>query len=111
MKTTMDNSFTLKNILMSFLIYALLFLGTGCSSNEDRKQAYFDRGMELYKQGNYTKARLEFKNVLQIDPKDADAYYMFGLLEEKEENWRKAFSLYFRAVELKPNHKDAQVHL
>ncbi|MCG8035551.1 MAG: tetratricopeptide repeat protein [Candidatus Thiodiazotropha taylori] len=111
MKTIMDNSFTLKNILMSFLICTLLFLETGCSSKEDRKQAYFDRGMELYKQGNYTKARLEFKNVLQIDPKDADAYYMFGLLEEKEENWRKAFSLYFRAVELKPNHKDAQVHL
>ncbi|MCG7899175.1 MAG: tetratricopeptide repeat protein, partial [Candidatus Thiodiazotropha weberae] len=77
----------------------------------DRKQAYFDRGMELFDQGNYTKARLEFKNVLQIDPKDADGYYMFGLLEEKEENWRKAFSLFFRAVELNPEHQDAQVHL
>jgi tetratricopeptide (TPR) repeat protein len=85
--------------------------GAGCSSKEDRKQAYFDRGMELYNQGNFTKARLEFKNVLQIDPKDADAYYMFGLLEEKEENWRKAFSLFFRAVELNPQHQDAQIHL
>ncbi|MBV2123385.1 MAG: tetratricopeptide repeat protein [Candidatus Thiodiazotropha sp. (ex Ctena orbiculata)] len=36
---------------------------------------------------------------------------MFGLLEEKEENWRKAFSLFFRAVELNPEHQDAQVHL
>ncbi|MEW8625387.1 MAG: tetratricopeptide repeat protein [Candidatus Thiodiazotropha sp.] len=107
----MDYSFSLNKILFSFLACCLLILGTACSSKEDRKQAYFDRGMELYNQGNYTKARLEFKNVLQIDPKDADGYYMFGLLEEKEENWRKAFSLFFRAVELNPKHQDAQVHL
>ncbi|MCG7923574.1 MAG: tetratricopeptide repeat protein [Candidatus Thiodiazotropha lotti] len=100
-----------KNILFSFLIFSFLMLGTACTSKENRKQHYFDRGIELYNQGNYTKARLEFKNVLQIDPQDADAYYMFGLIEEKEENWRKAFSLFFRAVELKPEHQNAQVHL
>ncbi|WP_268804413.1 tetratricopeptide repeat protein [Candidatus Thiodiazotropha endoloripes] len=107
----MDISSSLNKTLLTFLACSLLVLGTACSSKEDRKQAYFDRGMELFDQGNYTKARLEFKNVLQIDPKDADGYYMFGLLEEKEENWRKAFSLFFRAVELNPEHQDAQVHL
>ena len=111
MKTTMEIAFKSHKLLFSLLICSVLLFGTACSSKEDRKQSYFDRGMELYNQGNYTKARLEFKNVLQIDPKDADAYYMFGLLEEKEENWRKAFSLFFRAVELKPEHQDAQVHL
>ncbi|MCG8582633.1 MAG: tetratricopeptide repeat protein [Bacteroidales bacterium] len=107
----MDSSYKLDKLLFSMLVCFVLVVGTACSSKEDRKQSYFDRGMELYDQGNYTKARLEFKNVLQIDPKDADAYYMFGLLEEKEENWRKAFSLFFRAVELNPEHQDAQVHL
>ncbi|MBW9261410.1 MAG: tetratricopeptide repeat protein [Candidatus Thiodiazotropha sp. (ex. Lucinisca nassula)] len=111
MKTTMEFALKLYKLLLGSFLCAVLLLGTACSSKEDRKQSYFDRGMELYSQGNYTKARLEFKNVLQIDPKDADAYYMFGLLEEKEENWRKAFSLFFRAVELKPEHQDAQVHL
>ncbi|MCU7944118.1 MAG: tetratricopeptide repeat protein [Candidatus Thiodiazotropha sp. (ex Cardiolucina cf. quadrata)] len=67
--------------------------------------------MTLYNQGNYTKARLEFKNVLQIDPKDANAYYMFGRIEEKDENWTKAYALYLRATELDPIHVDAQVHL
>ncbi len=111
MKTTLDLSFSVKKSLLIVLVCSVLAMILGCSSKEDRKQAYFDRGMGLYNQGNYTKARLEFKNVLQIDPKDADAYYMFGLLEEKEENWRKAFSLFFRAVELNPKHLDAQVHL
>ncbi|MCW4252183.1 MAG: tetratricopeptide repeat protein [Candidatus Thiodiazotropha taylori] len=111
MKTTMEFALKLFKLLLGSFLCAVLLLSAACSSKEDRKQSYFDRGMELYSQGNYTKARLEFKNVLQIDPKDADAYYMFGLLEEKEENWRKAFSLFFRAVELKPEHQDAQVHL
>ena len=93
-----------------FLLLVLLLL-TACSDTAERKQKYFDRGMDLYEQGNFTKARLEFKNVLQIDPKDADAHFMFGQLEEKEENWRKAYALYFRAVELNPKHVDAQVHL
>ncbi|MEW8194679.1 MAG: tetratricopeptide repeat protein [Candidatus Thiodiazotropha sp.] len=78
---------------------------------EERKQKYFDRGMELFNQGNFTKARLEFKNVLQIDPKDADAYFMFGQIEEKEENWPKAYALFLRATELDPKHVGAQVHL
>ncbi|MET0070416.1 MAG: tetratricopeptide repeat protein [Candidatus Thiodiazotropha sp.] len=67
--------------------------------------------MELFEQGNFTKARLEFKNVLQIDPKDANAYYMFGQIEEKEENWPKAYALFLRATELDPKHVKAQVHL
>ncbi|MES9993387.1 MAG: tetratricopeptide repeat protein [Candidatus Thiodiazotropha sp.] len=67
--------------------------------------------MELYSQGNYTKARLEFKNVIQIDPKDANAYFMFGQIEEKEENWSKAYALFLRATELDPSHVGAQVHL
>ncbi|MCG7896820.1 MAG: hypothetical protein JAY85_00010, partial [Candidatus Thiodiazotropha weberae] len=64
MKTTMDISSSLNKTLLTFLACSLLVLGTACSSKEDRKQAYFDRGMELFDQGNYTKARLEFKNVL-----------------------------------------------
>ncbi|MEJ2610150.1 MAG: tetratricopeptide repeat protein [Candidatus Thiodiazotropha sp.] len=95
-----------------FLLLLLVFLLlTACSDKIGGKQKYFDKGMELFDQGNYSKARLEFKNVLQIDPKDADAYFMFGQLEEKEGNWSKAYALYFRAVELNPDHIDAQVRL
>jgi tetratricopeptide (TPR) repeat protein len=99
-----------KTTTVLLLIFALFIL-VGCSDTTERKKSYFDRGMELFDEGNYTKARLEFKNVLRIDPNDADAYYMFGQIEEKEENWRKAYALFFRAVEINPRHADAQVHL
>jgi tetratricopeptide (TPR) repeat protein len=111
MMMTLDISFSAKKLFFCIAVCLAMVLVSACSSKEDRKKNYFDRGMELYEQGNYSKASLEFRNVLQIDPKDADAYYMFGLLEEKEENWRKAFSLFFRATELNPKHLDAQVHL
>ena len=82
-----------------------------CGGAEDRKAKYFERGMELYEQGNYVKAKLEFKNVLQIDPQDAEGHYMFGLIMEKEQNWRQAYALFLRAVELNPSHADALTHL
>ncbi len=94
----------------SFVLFVILLL-VACGGAEERKEKYFKRGMELYQQGNYVKARLEFKNVLQIDPKSAKGYYMFGLIEEKDQNWRKAYAMFLRAVELDPQHVAAQVHL
>ncbi|MEW8301505.1 MAG: tetratricopeptide repeat protein [Candidatus Thiodiazotropha sp.] len=111
MKMNLDNQFSINKLLSLIIISLLLLLGTACADKTESKQKYFDRGMELFEQGNFTKARLEFKNMLQIDPKDANAYYMFGQIEEKEENWPKAYALFLRATELDPRHVDAQVHL
>ncbi|MEJ2405354.1 MAG: tetratricopeptide repeat protein [Candidatus Thiodiazotropha sp.] len=110
MKIHNKSVFHIKSFLIAILM-AMVLMFSACTDKAASKKNYYDRGMELFEQGNYTKARLEFKNVLQIDPKDADAYYMFGLLEEKEENWQKAFSLYMRATELDPKHIEAQIHL
>ena len=100
-----------KIILFRIILFIVIIFLTACSNVEDRKAKYFARGMALYEQGNFTKARLEFKNVLQIDPKDAQSYYMFATIEEKEQNWRKAYALLLRTIELDPNHFDALVHL
>ncbi|MCU7934685.1 MAG: tetratricopeptide repeat protein [Candidatus Thiodiazotropha sp. (ex Dulcina madagascariensis)] len=102
--------FACKTVLSLVFILSVIQL-SACMDRGERKASYFKRGMDLYEQGNYTKARLEFKNVLQIDPKDADAYFMFGQIEERDENWPKAYALFLRATELNPDHVDAQVHL
>ncbi|MCB1850989.1 MAG: tetratricopeptide repeat protein [Gammaproteobacteria bacterium] len=95
----------------SLMVLLLLPLFSCGGSKEERKSRYFQRGMELYEQGDFVKARLEFKNVLQIDPNDAQGHYMFGRIEEQEQEWRNAFALFTRAVELEPTHKDAQLRL
>ncbi|PVV16532.1 MAG: hypothetical protein B6D77_00890, partial [gamma proteobacterium symbiont of Ctena orbiculata] len=111
MKTNLNFQFSINRFSLLFFISLTLILVSACADKQESKQKYFDRGMELFDQGNFTKARLEFKNVLQIDPKDADAYFMFGQIEEKDENWSKAYALFLRATELDPMHVDAQVHL
>ena len=58
-------------------------------------------------EGDFVKAELEFKNVLQIDPKDAEARYMLGQTAERQQQWRRAFSAYSGALEVNPKHLNA----
>ncbi|EXJ15619.1 tetratricopeptide repeat protein [Imhoffiella purpurea] len=76
---------------------------------DDRKQAYYDHGVELLSQGDRVKARLEFKNVLQIDPKYAPAWYQLAEIEAAEENWSAAFGDYGKVLELDPENTDARI--
>ncbi len=108
---SMTRNFRIKPILSLLVIASLVQMLIACGGAEDRKAKYFERGMELYEEGNYVKAKLEFKNVLQIDPQDAEGHFMFGQIMEKEQNWRQAYALFLRAVELNPNHVGALTHL
>ena len=82
-----------------------------CGGPEERKAKYRARAQEYLEAGNYPKARVALRNVLKIDPKDADAYFLFAQVEEKEKNWRNAVSLYQEVVQLVPDHTAALVTL
>ncbi|MBU6434514.1 MAG: tetratricopeptide repeat protein, partial [Nitrospirae bacterium] len=82
-----------------------------CGGPEERKAKYRARGQQYIEAGNYPKARVALRNVLKIDPKDADAYYLFAQVEEKEKNWRNAVSLYQEVVQLVPDHTGALITL
>lgn len=89
------------------LVLCVLFL-TGCG-RVDRAQSYLQRGLDLYAQGSLVKARLEFKNVLKINPRDARAWFMVGQIEERREKWPDAYDAYARAVEFDPTHREARI--
>ena len=78
-----------------------------CGGAEDRKSAHMEKGQALYDEGNYEKARLEFKNVLQIDPKDVPARYALAQTLEKLQNWRGAAGHYLGVLETDPNHVES----
>jgi len=84
---------------------------TACGGAEDRKLKYLEKGKTYLSEKNYDKARIEIKNVLQIDPKFADAFYLMGQLEEKNKELVKAMSNYKKAIELDPKHVEAKVKL
>ena len=65
------------------LVVVLAVGSGGCGGPEERKAKYRLRAQEYFQQGNYPKARVELRNVLQIDPKDVDAYFLYARLRKK----------------------------
>ena len=88
----------------SIIILVVAISLLACGGPEERKAKYRARAQEYLQAGNYPKARVALRNVLKIDPKDGDAYFLFAQVEEKEKNWRNAVGLYQKLVELVPDH-------
>lgn len=84
------------------LLVLAVALMAGCGGKEERKEKYLERGKAYLAEKNYDKARIEFKNVLQIDPKMAEAYLNLGQIYEAEQEWQKAFGNFKKAAELDP---------
>jgi len=82
-----------------------------CGGAEDRKEKYLEKGKIFLEEKNYKKARVEFKNVLQIDPKYAEAYFYMGKLEEENREPIKAVSNYKKALDLYPKHTESKIKL
>jgi hypothetical protein len=59
-----------------------------CSSMEDKRDKFLASGQALYQQEDYVRARLQFQNALQIDPKFAAACLWKGKTELKLQNPR-----------------------
>lgn len=83
----------------------------GCGESSDRIQEYLDSGESYFQQGNYGKAKVQFKNVIQIDNKQADAFYYLALIDEKTQNWRGMFANLSQVVKLDPGNKEARLKL
>lgn len=97
--------------VMSGIILLAAVTLTACGGPEERKAKYLAKANEYIDAANYPKARVALRNVLKIDPKDAEAYYLFAQVEEKEKNWRNAVQLYQEAVRLVPDHAAALITL
>lgn len=97
--------------LISSVVVGLILVLVACGGPEDRKSKYRLRAQEYIQEGNFPKARVALRNVLKIDPKDPEAYFLYAQVEEKERNWRNAFANYQRVIELAPGHDRALVRL
>lgn len=82
------------------ILAILAFTLIACGGAEERKAVYLEKAKASIEAGDLDKARIELKNVLQIDPKDAEAYYQLGKVFEQQGDYRKAFGNYQKAAEL-----------
>ena len=88
-----------KPVAVALLTTVLL----ACGNDDSTKTKYLERGKAHLAEGNDEKARVEFKNVLQIDPRTAQPWYFLGQIAEREQAWARAFGSYTKAIELDKN--------
>lgn len=93
------------------VICCLLGLSACFDSSVERETKYFNKAQAYVEEENYDKARVELKNVLQINAKNAEARYLLAQVEEKEKNWQKMFANLSAVIELDPEHNAAQLDL
>jgi tetratricopeptide (TPR) repeat protein len=83
----------------------------GCSGKEERQAKYLQRAQEYLNKGDYDKARVEAKNVLQINTNNGEARYIFAEIAEHENNWQQMFSELRAAIESDPKLLKAHVKM
>ena len=95
-----------------FIVSVFLLSISACSgSKEEAANRYLNSGIELYSEGELSKASVELRNALQIDPKLASAYYYLGLISEKHKNWKDLYKNLSKVEQLDPNHVQAKIKL
>jgi len=98
-------------LLKVALLFLLMLMVASCGGKEERKAKYLEKGKTYLLEKNYEKARIEFKNALQIDPKFAEAYFYVGKLEEDRKELKKAVGNYRKAIELNKDYAEAKIRL
>ena len=73
-------------ILLSIAFIAAL---VACGGAEERKAVYMEKAKSSIEAGDLDKARIELKNVLQIDSKDGEAYYQLGKIYEQQKEYKE----------------------
>ncbi|MEQ1738598.1 MAG: tetratricopeptide repeat protein [Methyloglobulus sp.] len=97
--------------MKKLIIFFLLLMLQACSKPEEKVKNYLASGKSLYEQGNYAKAKIEFRNAIQLDSKQTDAYYHLALIDEKNQNWQSLFANLTQVTRLDPKNNDALLKL
>lgn len=93
-----------------FVITIVALLVTACSGKESRIEKYYQSAESHYYESNCVKAKLEYKNALQIDPNYAPAYVGLGkcLLDQKV--WMSAYAHFAKALMIDENNIEARIY-
>jgi len=92
------------------LACATLFV-TGCGGAQARKATHLGKGQTFLAEGNFEKARVEFRNALQIAPTDSQSRYFNGVVDEKLGNPREAAQFYQGAIDANTDNVAARAAL
>jgi len=99
-----------RSCLLVVVILAAAAL-SACGGAQARKAKHLEKGETYLANGNLEKARVEFRNALQIAPNDPEARFENGIVDEKLGNIREAAQYYQGTIDVSPDHLRARINL
>ncbi|MCD4755479.1 MAG: tetratricopeptide repeat protein [Deltaproteobacteria bacterium] len=96
-------------VVIMFIV--LVFVASGCTSKEEKVEHFISKGDALMVEGDSTRAILEYKNALQIAPKNVDVMFSLGKAYLSQKEYRKAYGTFRTALELNPDYDKARVEV
>ncbi|MBT8149149.1 MAG: tetratricopeptide repeat protein, partial [Gammaproteobacteria bacterium] len=99
----------MKKVLSMAILTASLI--AGCGEGEDRQAKYLERAQEFFAEENYDKARIDARNVLQINPKNSAARLILGDINFQQGDIRKAYGMYQSVIDEEAENAEAHTRL
>lgn len=90
--------------------FACLLLA-GCGGAASRYASHMERGRAYFAKEDYVHARIEFRNAIQISPKDGPARIMAARTDQKLGEVREAAGLYQSVIDGSPENLEARAGL
>ncbi len=101
-----------KSFVITVLTQLMLITLLGaCSSSEEQQANYLNRAQEQYDADDFKKARLELRNVFQINRYNPQARYLLALIYAQDANWREVSKNLALAIEYAPDFIDARIKM
>jgi tetratricopeptide (TPR) repeat protein len=83
-------------------VFGLGIFGSLFGQNSRNAQVHFDTARELYEQGNYDEAILEYKKAFELDPNFADALVECADAYIYKKNYNEVKNCLLKAIEINP---------
>lgn len=94
----------------TLLLLATVLLA-GCADKDKSVQNYLESGREFLEQDDIGRSNVQFRNVLQIDPDNVQAYRYLADIAEQQQNWERLYSHLRRIERLDPEDLDNKIRM
>ena len=91
-------------------VIAFLILISGCSK-ESKIERHWKKGETYFSENKLKEAVIEYKNIIQLEPKHSKAYYKLGMAYLKMGMIREGYVALTKAVEINPDMVEARNQL
>ena len=76
-------------------------------SREAGAEEVLELAWDYYYKGDYKAAMRRFNQVWLLNPNNAEAFFGFGRLMDKKDNFDEAIKMYTKAIQINPRYEDA----